>query len=264
MKTMDPERPKIAFVFLDVTDPPAARARFEGVFGLPVLEQRFHPPHHHHGLLKYDAGGVILALNQADPRTFERSRRDGLAMVLDAGRAGPIREAGARLGLPIPARTVATFADPDNHLFQLRERGVGDDTGCRIAELRLEADDLPAASRFCRDTLRFEPVGEGPAWHRFRSGDLHVVLTGRLDPAGGPPARKHGYLLVLLTPRIAATVDELARLGVAFPRPVGTSKIGRTVRFHDPSGHPFCLYEPSPESLDWESGPKVRAMLGMA
>jgi hypothetical protein len=39
---------------------------------------------------------------------------------------------------------------------------------------------------------------------------------------------------------------------------VGYSDIGGTTRFVDPSGHVFCLYEPSQESLTWGSGSKVK------
>ena len=45
--------------------------------------------------------------------------------------------------------------------------------------------------------------------------------------------------------------------GLEFSPPSGFSDIGGTARFRDPSGHTFCLYQPSAESLTWGSAGKV-------
>jgi hypothetical protein len=53
----------------------------------------------------------------------------------------------------------------------------------------------------------------------------------------------------------------LSHRGVSFPHPPRFSEIGGAVRFRDPSGNQFCLYEPSEVSLTWGSGEKLRKIM---
>ncbi len=54
----------------------------------------------------------------------------------------------------------------------------------------------------------------------------------------------------------------LVKHGLTFKTQVRYSDSGSTVRFIDPIGHIYCLYDPSRECLTLSSGPKVREIVG--
>ena len=66
------------------------------------------------------------------------------------------------------------------------------------------------------------------------------------------------YLLVFHTTDISQMRTSLTANGVNFSgRKLGLKEIGYTIRFTDPSGNRYCLYEPSEEVLTWSSGPRA-------
>jgi catechol 2,3-dioxygenase-like lactoylglutathione lyase family enzyme len=70
--------------------------------------------------------------------------------------------------------------------------------------------------------------------------------------------RPKGVATVFLVEDIERSVAGLTGVGVGFDAGVEHSEIGATARFHDPDGHRFFLYQPSPNALTWPSGAKLR------
>jgi hypothetical protein len=67
--------------------------------------------------------------------------------------------------------------------------------------------------------------------------------------------------MVFYTADVVDAERALRARGVAFSSSAGFSDIGGTARFRDPSGHTFCLYQPSAESLTWGSAGKVAELM---
>jgi hypothetical protein len=92
---------------------------------------------------------------------------------------------------------------------------------------------------------------------RFATDSLDLVLDQCPSAVDGRPIRHSACLMVFYTSDVEAAKQALARRGLTFRSGVGFSDIGGTARFNDPSGHIFCLYQPSAESLMWGSADKV-------
>ncbi len=218
----------LLYVFLEAHDLAAQRRFLESDAGLPVLETD-PDPRHRHGVVKYEAGTVILALNLSPASRFVPAADEGLTMVF-AGGTEP--------------RT-----DPHGHRYLLGAPGQP------VAELRLRVDDLGASVAFYRDVLGLE-CERSAATATVRTAGVPLVLEQ------GPSGRHDTCLLVFHTGDIRKLRDELAGRGLRYSgRDVGSKKIGWTIRFTDPSGHRLCLYEPSEAALRWDSGRAVRAIL---
>jgi len=255
---------KIAFIFLEVASLPEARAFYEDVLGLPVVENQFNPPHHRHGIVKYDAGDTILALNLAD-RSFNPDAHEPIQTCFSGGAR---REATVYAELQIrgfhaPASAGAEFKDRDGHRFSIRRaetyalwRGM-DDLG--LEEIAYEVDSIDRSIVFYEKQLGLMRAdSSGPDDVRFSTGNVRVRL---LESVAGAPARHNTLLTVFYTPDVKRAASALEARGIAFPHPVRFSDIGGTVRFTDPSGHQFCLYQPSPLSLSWDSGLKLQEIM---
>jgi catechol 2,3-dioxygenase-like lactoylglutathione lyase family enzyme len=255
----------IMFLFFEVTDIPRARSFMEDVLGLELIENRFHPPHERHGVAKYDAGNSILALNLA-VKTFERHAPEEIVTVFGAD---PRREAQiyGRLysaGLSPPPKAGGVFIDHDSHRFAVRSTSrptldgeVPRVTG--IEELRFAVHDLGESIAFYHEVLGLPLLQEHGESATLAAANLRIVLDRRQN---GLPARRDGLLTVFHAPQIEETYDTLAQRGLDFRNlTVRYSEIGGAVRFLDPTGYAFCLYEPSEESLSWESGAKVRQLM---
>ncbi|GAA0459749.1 hypothetical protein Ade02nite_13820 [Paractinoplanes deccanensis] len=226
------DRP-LPYIFLEAQGLAAERAYLEQRVGLPVIETD-DDPGHRHGVVKYAAGPVILSLNLSPASRFRLSGSDGLTIVC----AG-----GSRL-----------VTDPHGHHFLLGDRPPV------VAELRLRVTDLAASVAFYRDVLGLRQPDPGTA--AFATGSVPIVLTAAPLAADGRRIRHDTYLLVFHTPDIDRTAAELSAAGLTFTgRGVGSKRIGRTIRFTDPSGHRFCLYEPSDEALGDRSGATLRQIL---
>lgn len=255
----------VMFLFLEATDISRSRAFLEDVLGMELIENRFHPPHERHGIAKYDAGNTIIALNLA-VKTFERQASDGIITVLGTD---PMREAQiyARLftaGLQPPREARGAFPDHDNHSFAVcassRVPALGETPKpTRIVELRFAVKDLAESIAFYHEILGLPNIDRSREHAVFAAANLRLVLQRRQS---GAPVRNDGFLTVFYAPEIEEMYEELAHRGLDFKDlRVRHSEIGGAVRFLDPSGHAFCLYEPSEESLSWESGPKVRQLM---
>jgi len=253
---------KIVYLFLDTNDITAQRRFFEDGLGLEVIEKDFHPPHHRHGVVKYDAGNTILALNLADS-AFEPSASDRVVIVLNAD---PIREAKIYAELQIggfaaPQQPGSIFCDHNNHNFMVRSASFNEylDAPPMIDELDFEVNDLGESMQFYSEMLNLELIRKSAESLTFTTVNMKLVLHGRSDRKQVVPRRE--FLTVFSTEDIHETYRSMQQRGVEFRAPVRFSEIGGTVRFVDPTGHVFCLYEPSLACQTWSSGPKLMEIM---
>ncbi|GAA0459591.1 hypothetical protein Ade02nite_13630 [Paractinoplanes deccanensis] len=241
----------LMFVFLDVSSLPRHRRLYERVLGFRVVENQFHPPHEHHGLVKYDTGGTILAVNLFAERKFRRPDSDGVTLVCRVADSGPLDQLD-----DYGQRTGDAFTDVDGHHYLL-----GEGPRSEITEVRLAVPDLPAAVAFYRDGLGLRPAEAGGDAVRFHTGSIGLTVYPAERGPDGRPIRHNACLLVFYTADVIAAERELRARGVAFSSAAGFSDIGGTARFRDPSGHTYCLYQPSAESLTWGSADKVMELM---
>jgi predicted enzyme related to lactoylglutathione lyase len=236
-------RSPLLYVFLDIAGLEDERALLEDVVGLPVIEVEAHLPHERHGVVKYDAGPLILSLNLSTPGKFNADASDALVTVLNVA-----------VGTPPRLRT-----DPWGHHLLLRPRAAGAPAAPpQVAELRLAVDDVDVSVGFYEQRLGLELLERGTGLARFATGSAPLLLEQRTRAVDGRRLDRRTVLIVFHTAGIEEVREDLVGRGVVFDnRRVAYSKIGGTTRFTDPSGHRFCLYEPSLESLTWGSGPKV-------
>jgi catechol 2,3-dioxygenase-like lactoylglutathione lyase family enzyme len=249
---------KVVYLFVDTMKLERQQVFLGEVMGLEVIENTYHPPHQRHGVLKYDAGDTILALNIAD-NAFDPAGSD---RVVTAFGASAMREAQvyARLqanGMAAPQVQGGEFDDPDRHRFVLRQRALTEpwmieESPPRLEELRFSVDDLVESILFY-ERLGLTFVTRSASSATFASGNVDLVLQVR-DPATDHAPPRWGFLTVFHTEDIHATCDALRDLGLTGLTAVRFSQIGGTARFKDPTGHRFCLYQPSAECFGWESG----------
>ena len=226
------DRP-LLYLFLEAHDLARQRRFLETDLGLPVIETD-PDPKHRHGVVKYDAGSLIVALNLSPATRFAGAASDGLTIALAGG--GGLR------------------TDPHGHHYL---------TGApTVVALRLTVGDLAAAAAFHRDVLGLAEVARTAATVTFATGTVPIVLEHSARAPDGRAARQDTYLLVFHTSDIRRARADLAARGLAFAgRGLGSKEIGWTVRFTDPAGHRYCLYQPSDEVFTWSSGPAVRQIL---
>lgn len=251
------ERAFVSFVFLDVTDVAGARRFFEEALGLPVAESRFHPPHHIHGLVKYDASSVLLCLNKARP-SFDRAGSDCARIGLVTGEPAWLSRSRAN---PWVARITATdeAISADNHAFPVRHAVAA---RAAVAHLEFGVRDLGRTQDFFCRALDLEFVRVEASTAVAKAGPLHLRFR---RTAFAPNRHRTGVLLTVLhSSDVDQSIAAMSRRGVTFLSAAQDSLIGRTVRFADPDGHHYCLYQPSAESLRWESGMTLRRLLGVA
>src|SRR6202011_487424 len=75
----------LLYVFLETPTLADQRAFLESVVGLPAIEVDTNPSSRH-GLVKYDAGTLLLSLTLSSTRRFGVHASDGLAIVFTGGR----------------------------------------------------------------------------------------------------------------------------------------------------------------------------------
>lgn len=243
----------LLYVFLDVHSLDEERTTLEEVLGLPVVEIEPHMPHERHGVVKYDAGPLLLSLNLSTRGKFRAEQSDALVTVLGVK---SVSDARARLegrGTLAQRPDGLLFTDPSAHHFLLR-----DGAAHTVAELRLTVTDLAASIAFYRDTLDLELVEATASGARFASGSAPLVLVPSDRAADGRTPQRRTVLIVFYAPDVDALAVDLRQRGLELAnRRAYFTDIGGSIRFEDPSGHRICLYEPSAESLSWGSGPKV-------
>jgi catechol 2,3-dioxygenase-like lactoylglutathione lyase family enzyme len=256
----------LLYVFFETASLEQQRALCEQVLGLPVIENQFHPPHEYHGLVKYDAGQIILSLNLAREMRFQKEASDALTTVLAVDSAAEVAERLRGAGYTAPAEPGGLFTDRYGHHYIIRDAAplARDQPLPAVQELRLTVRDLPASVAFYADTLGLELREQEAGQARFATGTADLLLQAGETAPDGREVRYSAYLIVFYTRNIQEVYDSLGRRGLRFTsQRVGYSDIGATARFVDPSGHVFCLYEPSEESLTWGSGAKVRALTAL-
>jgi predicted enzyme related to lactoylglutathione lyase len=254
----------LLYVFMETNRIPQQRALFEQILELPLIEVEPHLPHHRHGVTKYDAGRIILSLNLSGPNRFRAGESDALVKVFAVPPGWPLdRLSGPDAGLS--SRDGRLFTDAEGHHFAFQPAAAGaDPTGFAVvAELRLTVDDLDASVRFYRDLLDLELLERTADGACFATGGVPLRLARGAAAADGRRPRRHAYLLVFHAADVEGMHRTLLERGLEFMSPrAGYSEIGGTIRFEDPSGHRFCLYEPSAECLTWGSGAKVLELAG--
>lgn len=254
---------KILYLFIEITDLYQQRLFFEQGFNLKVIEIDRHLPHHHHGVVKYDAGNVILSLNLAHPKRFNSQATDGVVTVFSSRRDILAELHRINYGIQRPGNLIA---DLDNHLYVIQPPAIANEINAHsdthISELRLSTNDLKASQDFYGETLDLpserDPAGRGIT---FTPGTLKLTLQNEEPELLPPRTRDNTYFIVFHVHDIRDAYEQLGRRGVRFQSRPGFSEIGGTVRFQDPSGHTLLLYEPSRECLEWDSGAKVKEIL---
>lgn len=244
----------LLYLFLETSRLARQRELFEQLLGLTVIEVEPHLPHHRHGVVKYDAGNIIISLNLTGPSRFLGGESDAITTVYSAGPRWNAER--LRAATRVTRRGgEELFTDVCGHHVIV---GAGESEVPVVDALRLRVLDLDASVAFYAGPLGLELVARTERSATFATGSVRLVLDRATDAADGRRPRTSTYLVVFHTPDVRAAQEELSRRGVTFRSgKAGYSEIGGTVRFDDPSGHRLCLYEPSAESLTWGSGPKV-------
>jgi catechol 2,3-dioxygenase-like lactoylglutathione lyase family enzyme len=243
----------LLFIFQDVSSIPRQRRLLEFELGLRVIESQFHPPHEHHGLVKYDGGGTVVALNLFAERKFRLEESDGVTVVYRTRRAADIHHAVDGYG----TWTGNVFTDRDGHLY-IFEPGQAQ---TEVAEFRLAVADIGRAVDFYSDLLGLPVTSRDDVSARIMTGTVDLVLQQGNRALDGRAMRQNTCLLVFYVGDVVGAEKALSARGLAFSTSAGFSNIGGTARFHDPNGHAFCLYEPSPASLTWGSGEKIKQLI---
>ena len=257
----------LLYVFFYTAALSRQRELCERILGLPVIENQFHPPHEYHGLVKYDGGNIILSLNLARESRFQKDASDGLITVLSVDKTAYVQERLRQHGYTPPQETNGVFTDAYGHHYIFRNASPSAAEATRhalpaVQELRLTVGDLSTSIAFYAGLLGLDPLKRTANQARFATGTVDLVLQAARAAPDGRALRYSTYLIVFYAENILETREALVRRGLHFTGTrVGFSDIGGTARFVDPSGHIFCLYEPSQESLTWGSGSKVKELI---
>ena len=252
----------LMYVFFETYQLETEREFFECSIGLPVLEIESHLPHHRHGVVKYDAGKLILSLNWTSSENFSDETSDGLTTVFD-------RNPGVGTACPYPGTIsiddAGVVTDLHGHHFYFSRSAQGKSGSPEVKELRLSVQNLQASVAFYRETLGLEMIDQRGRSARFAAGGVDLSLEERSTGPDGRRMRHDTYLLVFYTPQIEEVRASLMRRGLVFKGShVAHSEIGATARFEDPSGHRICIYEPSQACLSWGSGRKVIEIMNLS
>jgi predicted enzyme related to lactoylglutathione lyase len=255
----------LLYVFYDIAGLDDQRELLESAIGLPVIEVEAHLPHERHGVVKYDGGTLIPSINLSTPRKFHEESSDALVAVFDVPDDWDADALRARCPAT-PAPYGEVFTDPWGHHYAFRpsdDLAPGDPP--RITELRLAVDDVFESVLFYRELVGLEVLEQGPRGARLATASADIVLERRDVSVDGRQLDRRTVLIVFYASPIEDMREALVEGGLEFSnRRVAYSKIGGTTRFEDPSGHRFCLYEPSADSLTWGSGRKVMEVAATA
>ncbi len=258
----------LMYVFFETYQLETERELFECSIGLPVLEVEGHLPHHRHGVVKYDAGKIILSLNWTSSDAFSDDTSDGLITVFE-GNPGVDTPGPYPGAISKGQHGLVTDLHGHHFLFSPTSPSAGPAAVPTVRELRLMVKNLSASVAFYRNVLGMEFLEQAGKTARFATGGVTLALEEKSTAPDGRHARYDTYLIVFYTPQIEAARAALMQRGLVFKGThIAHSEIGATARFEDPSGHRICIYEPSEVCLNWGSGRKVmeimdRAVCGM-
>jgi catechol 2,3-dioxygenase-like lactoylglutathione lyase family enzyme len=252
----------LMYIFFETYQLETEREFFENSIGLPVLEIESHLPHHRHGVVKYDAGKLILSLNWTSSDNFDDETSDGLTTVFD-------RNPGVDTPGPYPGAIsiddAGLVTDLHGHHFLFSRSAPGKSGSPSVQELRLCVHNLQTSVSFYRDILGLEMIDQRGGRARFAAGGVDLTLEERSKGPDGRRMRHDTYLLVFYTPQVDEVRASLMERGLIFKGShVAHSEIGATARFEDPSGHRICIYEPSEACLLWGSGRKVMEIMNLS
>lgn len=254
----------LVYLFLETSTLAAQRHLYEEMLDLPLIEIEPHLPHHRHGVVKYDAGGVVLSLNLTGSSRFRRTSSDAITTVFAAtpGSASVVERLrdAPQLGTVRSEDGATLFTDRNGHHYRFLD--APSDVVGRLApavvRFQLSVVDLPSSVEFYALRLGLTLLDADDRRAAFATGSVELELEQRPDAVDGREPRTATSLIVFHTHDLEATTESLTTRGVEFrSQHAGYSEIGGTIRFDDPSGHRLCLYQPSDESLTWGSGPKV-------
>ena len=255
----------IVYLFHETSQLPSQRTFFEMVLGLPLIEVEPHLPHHRHGVVKYDAGNIVLSLNLTGPSRFATTESDAIASLFAEAPAVPSvvdrLRSMPKLGVLRADDPFVLFTDRNGHHYRFVGReppAPGGGTAPIVSRLHLCVQDLAATLEFYVRRLGLTLLDCSARRAVVATGSVDLEFEERALTVDGRHPRTSTSLVVFHTPDVEATTRALVSRGVVFrSQHAGTSEIGATIRFDDPSGHRLCLYQPSEECLTWGSGPKV-------
>ena len=247
----------VSFLFLDVTEVNGARCFFENALGFPIAENRFHPPHHIHGIFKFDAGSTLLSLNKARPQ-FDQSASDYAKIRIAPGNSS-WTETAAQNGWISSVTNNNVAVSNDNHVFEVQHCGG---TDAKVLSVDYLVSDLERTREFCERAFCLEVYAKCDRTLVAETDTLSLRFYRQTT--SHRRRRKGQFLTVLHTNNLAQRIREMESRGITFLSEPQDSQIGRTIRFADPDGHHFCLYQPSLESLSWESGPTLKRLTALS
>jgi catechol 2,3-dioxygenase-like lactoylglutathione lyase family enzyme len=253
----------LLYVFLNTASLAPKRRLLEDIFGLPLVEREPRAPHEKHGVVKYDAGGVLLALNIAAPR--DRSHRHiGLRIAVSASDPEAIRDAAQRDGYVVergqPPRL--RVRDQDSQVYEvIRSEPHERPRGAALHSVTLLVKDLASSIDFYSSKLGLPTLEVRQDAARIACGEVTLSLQ-LVSPSDAYRCDRRSYLLVFYTPNAYGAASTLSGRGVRFRSRVSDNDIGCTARLVDPDGHPLCIYTPSSDVLSWGSGPTVHRIVG--
>jgi catechol 2,3-dioxygenase-like lactoylglutathione lyase family enzyme len=254
----------LMYVFFETSQLETERGFFERAIGLPVLEIEPHLPHHRHGVVKYDAGNLIVSLNWTSAGSFSTDTSDGLITVF-GGNPRLANWRDHRSVKSVDGQGLVTDIHGHHFVFSSPLPGGEQAAWPAVQELRLMVTELAASVIFYRDTLGLEMLEQNDKTARFATGGVTLALEEKNTAPDGRRVRYDSYLIVFYTPQIEAARAALVERGLEFQGSrIAHSEIGATARFEDPSGHRICIYEPSAECLSWSSGLKVIEIMDRA
>jgi catechol 2,3-dioxygenase-like lactoylglutathione lyase family enzyme len=287
----------LVYIFAYVRDLRRSRRFYEDKLRLRVVEEDSES-------VKYSAGGLMIALNEAARYGVQLSGDpDDTSLIVfhvdnvDNG-VQELTRTGVEFGetLRYEIGATASFYDPDGHcltLYEPSEEAMSWASGSKLASL-IDASGYPAGARgptltaspvtylflFVRDveeaaefyqeklglTVLEEDPGAGVV--KYDAGSVilstHLIGGDAFCAVDVEAALPKTIAAVLMTDDVAGRVAGLTARGVHFDEPLKDSVIGTTARFSDPSGHIWYLYEPSQQALASPSGKFMLASAKMS
>ncbi|MEV6815221.1 VOC family protein, partial [Micromonospora sp. NPDC051296] len=275
-------RAAVMYVFVYVRDLARSRRFYEDVLGFPVLESD-------DVSVKYDAGGVVLALNRAADWGIAIDDQVGSSLlVFHVGNIDRAKAAAQARGavfdetIRYDIGATTNCYDPDGHcvtIYQPSDEALGWPSGARYKTLAAAYEQAGEESRIGPLVYLFQFVEDLAACRAFYEERLGLTVA-EVDEEEGVTKYDGGTLLISLHPledlpaaltgfprtrsialvfRVAdldAAVRSLAAAGLDLSAAVTHSPIGATARFVDPEGNIFFLYQPSDVALTWPSATK--------
>ncbi len=310
------ETASLVYLFVDVNDLERSRRFYEEVLSFRLLEEDSTSA-------KYDAGEVILVLNQASDYSVEiaGSREETSIIVFYTDNLDAMRVALERRGvvfdptLRYEIGATAAFYDPDGHCITIyepseeamtwpsgnklrsilevaplansgRKTNTGDgESSTRLSPLQKKLTDEPILGSekmvylflYVRDAdeayefyhkklgLRVLEVDEEAGVIKYDVGGLilstHVVGGDAYCAVWVDMERQKSVAPVFHVSNIESVFQELSDRGVGFTTGVSRSTMGALAKFTDPDGHPFYIYEPAPEVLEWPGGARLKQLI---